>query len=1006
MRYDMVTRKPVGPPLSISAADDPKATAIANPPYPTTPPMATHTRSLSGAHPDRADPLHSAGSVYSPDLHSNPAFDLIDVNEARQRPRRDSDVSSHGTWDSEDDGERGDTPEEEAALSVPKPLRISKSQQDMGPPREAQPRPAVAEEEELPGVLRPGPAGAVGVQPRKSEEGQRYEEEALGNPWASSTAAEDGAPKPGHPGSNNPYRQQNGWTPGTGRNAWQNVQPPPPTSAPPAPPVEMPTAPRTPADELSKLSLGEHPQQRPALKPFETADILSVPQQGGTSLSDSDEPAHLHGQQSPPGNSWRASSHERARQERKTSPTPPPALRAPASSHVPPPGPPPKGIASTSLVESADPPSQQAPSVPMRPNAHLPSRSADPTPETPGSHAHRQRSEHYQIKHVSWLDSSVRSMRRSPILTQNANGPCPLLALVNALILTTPRDLDTALVETLRSREQVSLGLLLDAVFDELMSGRRGDTASELPDVGELYAFLLALRTGMNVNPRFVAPVSAPRSSLDIAPPGEAALHPAKRAPLAVGGFEETKEMRLYSTFNVPLIHGWTAPRETEAYAAFERSAQTFEEAQNMQFLEPELEEKSREGGLTAAEQQTLHDSRTIRTFLTTWSTQLTDYGLEAISASLQPGKTAILFRNDHFSTIYREPRHGALMTLVTDAGYESHDEIVWESLVDVHGAASEMFSGDFRAVSHGQDVGLTPGGSAGGDEGWETVQAQRGGQTRPNVDERSPGPPLPGPRPQHSATALANAAHPYASSAEAPAQQRSASEQQDHDLALALQLQEEEEDEQRQSEQRRRREQELSERFLSTENSPIEGARPPIPPRRSGNTSNIPIGRSTAAPSHGRPTANRPINAGDGGDSDAPPTYEQSRSDRPYRPAGAGGQQASRHGNPPSAYDTLRGHQGGSRTNINVTGAGDPGIGSGRRQTQTSAGDQSGPGRMGNQMSGPAGPSAGPGSGRVMPGTYGSGMLSGPAPGSPGMGTRPNQQAAGVRDAEEKCAV
>ncbi|KAK0826862.1 hypothetical protein LTR54_017384, partial [Friedmanniomyces endolithicus] len=999
----MVTRKPVGPPLSTSAFDEPKATAIANPPYPTTPPTASHTRAHSGTLQDRADALHSAGSVYSPDLHSSPAFNLIDVNEARQRPRRDSDVSSHGTWDSEDDGERGETPEEEAALSVPKPLRISKSQQDMGPPREAQPRPAEAEEE-LPGVLRPGPVGAVEGRPRKSDEGQRYEEEALGNPWASSMAARDGALTSGQPVSNNPYRQHNGWTPEPGRDAWQNVQPPPPTSAPPAPPEEMSTAPRTPADELSKLSLGEHLQQRPALKPFETADILSVPQQGGMSLSDSDEPDHLHGQRSPTGNPWQTSSHEQARQERK--PSPPPPLRAPASSHAPPPGPPPKGIASTSLIESDDPPSHQASSAPMRSNVHLPSRSADVAPETSGSHAHRQRSEHYQIKHVSWLDSSLRSMRRSPILTQNANGPCPLLALVNALILTTPRDLDTALVETLRSREQVSLGLLLDAVFDELMSGRRGDTASELPDVGELYAFLLALHTGMNVNPRFVPPASVQLGSLDITPPGDAALHPAKRAPLAVGCFEETKEMRLYSTFSVPLIHGWTAPRGTEAYAAFERSAQTFEEAQNMQFLEPELTEKSRQGGLTAAEQQTLHDIRTIRTFLTTWSTQLTDYGLEAISASLQPGQMAILFRNDHFSTIYREPRHGALMTLVTDAGYESHDEIVWESLVDVHGAASEMFSGDFRAVSHGQDVGLTSGVSAGGEACWETVQPRRGGQTRSNVDERSPAPPLPGPRPQHSATALATAAQPYASSAKPPAepaQQRSASEQQDHDLALALQLQEEEEDEQRQSEQRRRREQELSERFLSTENSPTEGARPPIPPRRSGNTSNIPIGRNTAAPSHGRPSVNRPVDTGDGGDADAPPSYEQSRSDRPYRP---GTQQPLRQGNPPSAYDTLRGQQRGSRTNNNATSAGaGTGVGSGRRQTQTPAGDQSGPGRMGSQTSVSAGPSAGPGSSRVMPGTYGSGMLSGPTPASPGI-TRPNQQAAGVRDAEEKCTV
>ena len=38
-------------------------------------------------------------------------------------------------------------------------------------------------------------------------------------------------------------------------------------------------------------------------------------------------------------------------------------------------------------------------------------------------------------------------------------------------------------------------------------------------------------------------------------------------------------------------------------------------------------------------------------------------------------------------------------MALVTDAGYSSHEEIVWESLVDVNGRDGELFSGDFRPV-------------------------------------------------------------------------------------------------------------------------------------------------------------------------------------------------------------------------------------------------------------------------------------------------------------------
>ncbi|KAF2087523.1 hypothetical protein K490DRAFT_41249, partial [Saccharata proteae CBS 121410] len=279
----------------------------------------------------------------------------------------------------------------------------------------------------------------------------------------------------------------------------------------------------------------------------------------------------------------------------------------------------------------------------------------------------------YSIKHIRWFDARINSLREAPILTQNENGPCPLLALVNALVLSTPAGEQTALVETLRTREQVSLGLLLNAVFDELMSERCAGAAQELPDVGELYKFLGDLHTGMNVNPQFT---------------GE---HSDK-----AGGFEKTREMRLYSTFNVPLIHGWLPPSESRAYAAFDRVAKTYDAALNMQFFEEELEGKLSSQGLTDEEQKLYEDLHVIKAFFQTWPTQLTEHGLYAISQSLSPGSFAILFRNDHFSTVYKEPRSGKILTLVTDAGYSSHEEIVWESLVDINGKNSELYSGDF----------------------------------------------------------------------------------------------------------------------------------------------------------------------------------------------------------------------------------------------------------------------------------------------------------------------
>ena len=979
----MVTRKPVGPRLSTSNTPPAPSTKPANPPYPVSPTL------------ESAKSTASTNSVYSPDLSNSPAFDLIDMNEARQRERRDSDASSHGTWDSDTDREDG-TPEE---AEVPKPLNVRASQiADSEIQKEDE------KKQGLPASLRIGPSKPT--KPNKLSGTHGYEAEAQANPWA-----EQNAPRtPSNGPSKNPYlNKQNGLVGDNSQSAWNELQPPaaapppPPTSAPPAPPVELPTV-QTPADEMSYMSMDDH---RPAS--WATAEILSVPQQGQAPLPPvtSSDPAQ-ESQTIPKDTWWHDDGWASERQEDEgesafAAPAPPPKAPPELPQYAPPPGPPPTQQ-SDSLIDHDDAPTKSqrptpTPITTSQPPASGSSKSG--VPETPGTQLRRQKNETYQIKHINWFDASYTqdprmrsSMRNSPILAQNANGPCPLLALVNALVLSTPNNLDTALIETLRSREQISLGLLLDAVFDELMSGRRGDTAAELPDVSELYSFLLALHTGMNVNPRFVTPAATPRGSLDGHPAAVSKMHPILRSQRKAGAFEETREMRLYSTFSVPLIHGWTAPADTPAYEAFLRSAQTFEDAQNIQFAESELEDKMRSAGLTPQEQQTLEDIKTIRSFLDAWPTQLTDFGLQTIAESLGPGQIAILFRNDHFSTIYKEPKHGALMTLVTDAGYSSHDEIVWESLVDVNGNASEMFSGDFRPVSHAQDVSrLNQGNSAGGQDGWSTVQPRGKGRNSQGPLRVTNGaasavapPPLPGPRPGAKDGAASTPEDFSALDVPVTEAQRSASEQEDHDLALALQLQEEEEDQQRQTEQRRRREQELSEQFLSTESSASEGPRPPVPPRRSGGRSG---GGPTTAPSGRAPVtraSDRP------NDPEAPPSYEQAASDRPYRPAGATAAATLSQGNPLGAYDALRRQQSAyaqqSTATVNTQGPNSPPYSAAhnRRRSEgnriTRRSSQLSPGGLG-------GPS--------MPGGFVN-----QAQNAPG---RVNG-AAGVKDADERCAI
>ena len=479
----------------------------------------------------------------------------------------------------------------------------------------------------------------------------------------------------------------------------------------------------------------------------------------------------------------------------------------------------------------------------------------------------RRAVETYQIRLVNWYDaSSPTNPRRSPIMVQNANGPCPLLALVNALVLSTPSDVATALVETLRVREQVSLGLLLDAVIEELMSGRRRDAVGKLPDVTDLYAFLLNLHTGMNVNPRFVPEeetINLMDAPIDNDIPTN--LHQARKA----GGFEITREMKLYSTFSIPLIHGWIPPRNHPAYVALKRSAQTYEDAQNLMFREEELEDKLQQQGLTAEEQTILEDIASVKYFLNSTATQLTGYGLDTMTEFLAPGSIAILFRNDHFSTLYRHPRSGQLLTLVTDMGYAGHDEVVWESLVDVSGEGCEFFSGDFRPVGNVADD-TQPQPPAEDESGWTTVESKSRKAPRQgrSTSAQQDLPPL-------STLNIDDDTMPVSPNIE----------QEDHDLALAMQLQEEEEERDRQEAAARRREDELSQAYLNSSDTSGRRTFPgfgrgatgadsgPSPPPR-GN------GSGRYAPPTSRPPRRKSTSS-----EDAPPSYEQAAKGPAYVP-------------------------------------------------------------------------------------------------------------------------
>lgn len=294
-----------------------------------------------------------------------------------------------------------------------------------------------------------------------------------------------------------------------------------------------------------------------------------------------------------------------------------------------------------------------------------------------------------------------------------------------------------------------------------------------------------------------------------------------QESPDAVGSFLETNDLKLYSTFRIPLVHGWIAAPSSKAHEAMSRVAQYHEDIQLLQFRKEELEDRviHQNATLTPEEQQLIRDIDTIDAFVNVENaTQLSTFGLEHLTKTLAPGSVSILFRNDHFSTLYKHPESHQLFTLITDAGYADHAEIVWESLVDANGMYSEFFAGDFLPVSHN--------------------------------DHPSPHPPPRPPRPSSAA------AQPAAATT-------TPDEQMDADYAYALSLQYQEE-EQRGNRTRR----------------PV----PQTPPRKPPRPTSMPGGSSGSARGGRRPPAQSSLVPDrrssrlptDHDDDIPPPSYEQ----------------------------------------------------------------------------------------------------------------------------------
>ncbi|KAJ3189493.1 Ubiquitin carboxyl-terminal hydrolase MINDY-1 [Gaertneriomyces sp. JEL0708] len=310
----------------------------------------------------------------------------------------------------------------------------------------------------------------------------------------------------------------------------------------------------------------------------------------------------------------------------------------------------------------------------------------------------------YRLKSITFLDPRSNTPRRLKIVTQNLNGPCPLIAICNVLLLR--GDIDFRPHQSSVSYDD--LAQILGEYIAQRLSARSAQEP-EQPLVNEqlqasnqdywqnasmVLDLLPTLQTGLDVNIHFSSPFN----------------------------FELTSALVVFDMFNITLCHGWTVdPQDIEAHHAVVEKCVSYNK----------LVEKIIEGDIAAGEvaanpekgtseqQKTvLETAAACRTFLSKTASQLTYHGLHELYARLPPNSLAVLFRNNHFSTLLKHvpppneelPAHSqpsGLFTLVTDQGFVDAPGVVWETFDNVEGD-SDFVDGCFNKFSPGAAADLS----------------------------------------------------------------------------------------------------------------------------------------------------------------------------------------------------------------------------------------------------------------------------------------------------------
>eukprot|EP00435_Cladocopium_sp_Y103_P076281 s59_g86.t2 len=281
------------------------------------------------------------------------------------------------------------------------------------------------------------------------------------------------------------------------------------------------------------------------------------------------------------------------------------------------------------LVEAKADPHQARPdgTTPLA-LAHLPS-TLEPDAELAAAVAAAQDGEEgeaFQVRRIEFLGQEV------PVLLQNRNGPCALLAIANGLLL----------------RGSWNIGEMETSI-----SSRDLDDFTLAQRVREVVSTMPKLLDGLLVNCDFGSCSSFQECSSTLVGTG------------------------LFKLFKLQLHHVWVDPE-------VHKVVPTWNDLQDLLAKAAEVQSLRSEKDLSQDDEELLTKAALMQEWWEANRAQSTERGIKELQRQVQTGEVCVLFRNNHFCTVYRPGANSPcphLCTLLTDECFQGNASPVWETL-------------------------------------------------------------------------------------------------------------------------------------------------------------------------------------------------------------------------------------------------------------------------------------------------------------------------------------